>query len=518
MKRSSLILILFLTLLGIADSGYLTYEHFARTLPPCSTNLFIDCGKVLGSPYSLLFGIPVALIGIAHYSILFFNVLLALITGKKLFKFIVVTLSVIGAFASIYFTYLQLIVIGSICLYCTFSAIISFAVFALVMIYQRLEKKELLFLAFGFFYRNFLRKIFFLTDPEFIHERMLSNGEILGRLTPINQLIGVVTRYKDPRLKQKIAGINFDYPVGLAAGFDYEAKLPVISASLGFGFQTVGTITNLPYEGNPKPRLGRLPRSRSLMVNKGFKNPGVDEIIRRLEGEKFQNNIGISIGRTNTIKLSSLKSSIDDIVLAFKKFESAGRQAKINHSYYELNISCPNIIHGKNISFYPPKNLDQLLTAVKKIKIDKPIFIKMPIELTDNETVNILEIIAKHKITGVIFGNLQKNRKDPALVKEEVEKWKVGYFSGKPTFVRSNELIRLAFKKFGIKLIIIGCGGIFSADDAYAKIKLGASLIQLITGMIYQGPQLIPQINLGLIDRLKQDGFKNIREAVGTGV
>ena len=180
-----------------------------------------------------------------------------------------------------------------------------------------------------------------------------------------------------------------------------------------------------------------------------------------------------------------------------------------------MKISCPNIIHGSNVSFYPPKNLSQLLSAVQKIKIKKPIFIKMPIELSDRDILNILNVVIKYKIPGVIIGNLQKNKNDPALVKEEVKKWKVGNFSGKPTFNRSNELIKLTYKKFGKKFIIIGCGGIFSAKDAYTKIKLGASLVQLITGMIYQGPQLIPQINLGLIDFLEQDGFKNIKDAIG---
>ena len=250
------------------------------------------------------------------------------------------------------------------------------------------------------------------------------------------------------------------------------------------------------------------------MVNKGFKNEGVDAIIAKLENKKLEMPIGISIGRTNSPLLLTLKQSIQDIVEAFKKFESS----KVKHKYYELNISCPNIIHGGDISFYPPKNLNQLLSAVEKLRIKKPIFLKMPIERTDRETLYMLDVVTKYKIAGVIIGNLQKNRKDPSLVKEEVRQWKVGNFSGKPTWNRSNELIRLAYKKFGKKLTIIGCGGIFSTDDAYTKIKLGASLIQLITGMIYQGPQLIAQINLGLIDRLKADGFKNIKEAVGVGV
>lgn len=518
MKQKSLCLILFLVFLGVVDSAYLTYEHYAKTIPPCSTSIFIDCGKVLNSKYSNIYGVPVALIGLIHYSLLTLSIFLAIARKNKIFLYLVVTLATVGAFASVYFMYLQLFIIGSICLYCTFSAIISFTIFALAMIYLRKEKKELLLFLFAIFYQKILKNILFLFNAEFIHETMLAKGEFLGRITPVKYIIGRLTRYKNPVLKQKIAGVTFETPVGLAAGFDYEAKLPLITPTLGFGLQTIGTITNMPYEGNPKPRLGRLPLSKSLMVNKGFKNEGAETVINKLEGKRFEIPIGISIGRTNSPLLSTLRQSIQDIIEAFEKFESASRRIKVKHKYYELNISCPNIIHGSNITFYPPKNLKELLTNVEKLKIKKPIFIKMPIEKTNKETLNMLDVISKYKIAAVIIGNLQKNRKDPALVQQEVRKWKVGNFSGKPTFNRSNELIRLAYKKFGKKLTIIGCGGIFSADGAYTKIKLGASLLQLITGLVYQGPQLIAQINYGLIDRLQQDSFKNISDAVGVDV
>src|SRR3990167_4418935 len=304
-KKYVLSLILILTILGVIDSGYLTYEHYAKSIPPCSTSIFIDCGKVLRSSYAMMFGIPVALIGVLHYSFLTLIIFIALITSfwkesrrmsgrlieskkdpiaslqdDKIWKYFIIIQSIVGALASVYFMYLQFFVIGSICLYCTFSAVISFTIFFLVMIYMRKEKKELVLFLFAVFYQNILRKIFFLIDPEFIHETILSRGELLGRITPAKYLIGRITRYKDPALKQKIAGLNFETPVGLAAGFDYEAKLPLITPALGFGFQTIGTITNMPYEGNPKPRLGRLPQSKSLMVNKGFKNEG-EKIINK---------------------------------------------------------------------------------------------------------------------------------------------------------------------------------------------------------------------------------------------
>lgn len=139
----------------------------------------------------------------------------------------------------------------------------------------------------------------------------------------------------------------------------------------------------------------------------------------------------------------------------------------------------------------------------------------MPIEQTDEEIAKMLEVIVSFSVSGVIFGNLQKDRKDKALVLEEVKKYPVGNFSGKPTEQRSNELISLAYKKYGKKLVIIGCGGIFSASDAYRKIKLGATLVQLITGLVFEGPQLIAEINLSLDKLLRKDGFSNISEAIG---
>lgn len=139
----------------------------------------------------------------------------------------------------------------------------------------------------------------------------------------------------------------------------------------------------------------------------------------------------------------------------------------------------------------------------------------MPIEKSDEETLDMLRVIASFPVQGVIFGNLQKNRKEPGLDQKEIEKYKIGNFSGKPTEKRSNELIKLAFQKYGKKLTIIGCGGVFSGKDAYRKIKLGASLVQFITGLVFEGPQLAAQINCELNASLKKDGFKHIGEAIG---
>ncbi len=362
---------------------------------------------------------------------------------------------------------------------------------------------------YAFLYRNFLKRVFFILDPELVHEMITSYGEKLGSHGFSKAVIKRIFFVQNKALEQKVAGINFKNPIGLAAGFDYEAKLTNILPQLSFGFQTVGTITNSAYEGNPKPRLGRLPKSKSLMVNKGFKNPGVKAIIKKLQKCQFETPVGLSIGQTNSAKAVTQKEAVEDIVSSFK----IAAAARVPFGYYELNISCPNL-SGK-VSFYPPENLRDLLSAVTALKLKAPLFIKMPIEATNEAILEMLKIIVEFPVAGVIFGNLQKDRREPSLRKEEVKKFPVGNFSGKPTEKRSNELITLTYKKYGKRLIIIGCGGVFSAGDAYRKIKLGASLIQLITGMIFEGPQLIAQINLELPRLLRQDGFTQIFEAVG---
>lgn len=514
MKNGKFITLLILAFVGVIDAAYLTYEHFARVIPPCHISkiffFIINCQNVLESKYAIIFGIPLALIGLIHYSLLTTIIILALTKNKKIFWVWILLQSTVGALASLYFMYVQFFIIRSICIYCTISAIISLSLFALSFLWLKRERKIFHIYFISFLYRHFLKQIFFLINPEAIHEFILKSGNTLGKNTIAKNLIKFSFQIKDSRLEQTIAGINFSNPVGLAAGFDYEAKLTQILPSLGFGFGTVGTITNLPYQGNPPPMLGRLPKSKSLMVNKGFKNAGVKEIINRLTDVNFEIPIGISIGQTNSRKLKTQNQAVADIVSAFNRFEAS----RVKNSYYELNISCPNLFG--NISFYPSKNLKELLTAVEKLQIKKPVFVKMSIEKNDQKTLKMLDVIFKFQmVKGVIFGNLQKNRKDPALVQEEVKKFQVGNFSGKPTEKRSNELIRLAYKNFKKRFIIIGCGGIFCAQDAYKKIKLGATLVQLITGLVYQGPQLAAQINLELIDLLKKDGFKNISNAIG---
>lgn len=360
----------------------------------------------------------------------------------------------------------------------------------------------------GQIYRKIVKPVFFTFDAEAVHEFMVGNGEFFGKIAPVKSIFNSMFSYQDPRLEQTVVGIRFSNPVGLAAGFDYNAQLTQILGSVGFGFQTVGTMTAEAYEGNPKPRLGRLPKSKSLLVNKGYKNPGIDNIIEKLHSKEFAIPVGLSIGSTNQ-EFRDEKEQIEDFLITFEKAE----KNLSNITHYELNISCPNLKSGE--PFFEPKKLKALLKELDTLKLSKPVFIKMPTDVPSEVLNALLKAADKFQITGAVIGNLTKDRKNPDLDPVEVANAGKGNFSGKPTEKKTNNLLQAAYKEYNSRYIFIGCGGIFSAEDAYRKIKLGATLVQFITGMIYQGPQVVGQINKGLVKLLEQDGYSNISEAIG---
>ena len=513
MKKLFVPLIFLFACLGFLDASYLTWEHYANTLPPCSDHWWVDCDAVLTSSYSVMWGVPVALLGMVQYVVVaglaatLASGLLAPTLRQKISWWLLVQASA-GLIFSLYFVVLQLFVLHAICLYCMVSAVISFSIFFFT--WSFVTDKYTFFLWILAIKYQVLKRFLFLIDPEIIHEYMVKFGEQLGSFKLVQRITAFLFKPPYLTLSQKIAGISFATPIGLSAGFDYEARLTQILHSMGFGFQTIGTISNLYWGGNPKPRLGRLPQSKALLVNKGFKNPGAKAVIEKLNPLTFHNPVGISIGQTNNGQFTTLTEVIQDIMAAFRHFE----KSHVKHAYYELNISCPNLQTALN--FYNPKNLELLLQAIDKLKLQRPVFVKMPISETDETIVALLQVIVRHSPVGVIIGNLQKNRLDPSVVPSERVGLGRGNLSGKPTFRRSNHLIALAYREVHPRLIIIGCGGVFTPEDAYQKIQLGASLIQLITGMIFQGPQVIAQINQGLSELVARDGYQNLSQAIGT--
>lgn len=354
----------------------------------------------------------------------------------------------------------------------------------------------------GFIYRNVLRPVFFLQDPEEVHDRMVRFGNVLGRSRFAQNLLGLFFGYQNIKLEQTVAGMHFKNPIGLAAGFDKEALLPEVLPYVGFGFEEAGSVTALPFEGNERPWMWRIPEAKTLRINYGLKNSGAENIYNRLLKKKLGLVLGISLAKTNSPKTAELNAGIEDYLQSYKIFQNVG-------DYFTINISCPNTCEEKPI-FAEPENLDLLLKAIFALPKTKPVFIKLSPDLPDGQLMGILKLADAYPIDGFVCSNLTKVNKFNHLGK--------GGFSGKAVEDLSNILISKVYKYYEGRKIIIGCGGVFSAKDAYKKIKLGASLIQLITGMIYEGPQLIGEINYGLVELLTQDGYQNISQAVGTNI
>jgi dihydroorotate dehydrogenase subfamily 2 len=365
----------------------------------------------------------------------------------------------------------------------------------------------------GIIYRKIIKPILFRFPADDVHVFFLKTGNFLGTNTFLKKIIGKIFTYKNDILKQDVSGISFENPVGLSAGFDYDADLIGILPSVGFGFHTIGTVTNFPYEGNARPMLGRLPKSKSLLVNKGFKSMGMESVLKKINKREKKIPLGISIGATNR-SYRDINEMSEDIIVSFNRV-----LLENYFDYFELNISCPNLINSEGLKdkFDQPIGLGILLNKLSFLKINKPLFIKMYLEKSVDETLSLAEVADKYSfVKGLIFSNLVKDRTNPSFDKDEIAVAGKGNFSGKPTFELSNNLISEVYKKYKDRFIIIGCGGIFTGADAYEKIKRGATLVQMITGMVYEGPSVIGKINKELALLLKKDGFKNIKEAVGS--
>jgi dihydroorotate dehydrogenase len=356
----------------------------------------------------------------------------------------------------------------------------------------------------GSAYRHIIKPVFFLFDPENVHDFVSAVGRMLGSNPVTRAASRVVMRHHDPILEQDLLGIHFDNPIGLAAGFDKNAQLTKILPDVGFGFAEVGSITGEPCVGNKRPRLWRLKQSNSLLVYYGLKNDGAEAISKRLRGKKFRIPIGISVAKTNSANTVELEAGIADYVKAYRAFNGIG-------SYYTINISCPNAFGGQ--PFSDPVRLEALLAAIDREPHDKPVFVKFPPDLSFAQVDDLLAVLDRHNVQGIICSNLTKDRNNSNIHDKNFPV--VGGMSGKVVEELTNKLIAHVYQKTRGKYLIIGCGGVFTAADAYKKIRFGASLIQMITGMIFRGPQVIGEINHGLAQLLRRDGYNNVTEAVG---
>ena len=332
-------------------------------------------------------------------------------------------------------------------------------------------------------YKSILRPIFFKFDPEKVHHFtffVLKNFGFLIRLffpKPI----------EDKRLERELFGLKFKNPVGLAAGFDKNAVLFNELADLGFGFVEIGTVTPKPQTGNPKKRLFRLIEDEGIINRMGFNNEGLEQIVKNLKKSNHKVIIGGNIGK-NTATMPENYTA--DYVECFE-----GLHAYVD--YFVLNVSCPNV--SSHAKLEDADYLKELITEVQKINTTKekpkPILLKIAPDLNKNQLDEIVELVAETKIDGIIATNTSISRDNLKTPKETLEKIGNGGLSGKPIREKSTEVIRYLAEKSNKSFPIIGVGGIHSAEDAIEKLEAGASLVQIYTGFIYEGPDLINEIN-----------------------
>ena len=357
-------------------------------------------------------------------------------------------------------------------------------------------------------YVRIAKPIMFRFSPDAVHERVIMLARTIGRTRPVRWLLRAMWQHQSPALAQTIHGLDFTNPVGVSAGFDKNAQAVPLLESIGLGYATVGSITGHACKGNDRPWFHRLPKEQSIVVNAGLPNVGSRAISQRLKADTLTASRGIplviSVARTNSRKSSTDSEAITDYITALTRLRPFA-------DAFELNISCPNTYGGE--PFTTPGRLTKLLEAVDALGLAQPVFVKMPSNLPWSEFDKLLAVITTHHVAAVTIANLRKDRRGI-----EVDPGVKGNLSGKPTRARSDELIARTYSKYGRRLTIIGVGGIFTAEDAYAKITHGASLVGLVTGLIYEGPQVIGAINEGLEQLMKADGFTHISQAIGSAI
>ena len=346
---------------------------------------------------------------------------------------------------------------------------------------------------------SILRPFIFNLDPEIAHNLAIKSLKF-------NYLPTKLFEVEDEEmLNINCLGKKFSNPIGLAAGFDKSAEVYNSLIRFGFGFVEVGTVTPLKQSGNTKPRLFRLEEDEALINRLGFNNDGIEIVKNRIKSEKSKGILGINIGPNK-----NTKNQKNDFRLGLENFFNIA-------DYITINISSPNTQGLRD--FHDQEKLKDLLLTLNKIKKDKktdiPLLLKISPDITDIDIEKITDTAIKNKISAIILTNTTNGNRD--WLASEIKK-EQGGLSGVPLQKISTNMIKKFHKKLNGSIPIIGVGGVNSGKSAYEKIIAGASLLQLYTGLVYKGPTVVKEIKKELIKILKAEGFKNIKEAIGTGL
>ncbi len=338
-------------------------------------------------------------------------------------------------------------------------------------------------------YKKIIRPILFSFDPESIHHFAF---DMIKLSSPFSKLIAPhLFQVKSTRLERNIAGLHFNNPVGIAAGFDKNAELIDELEQFGFGFIEIGTVTPRPQKGNPLPRLFRLPNDQALINRMGFNNLGVDAVVQRLKKRKTKLTIGGNIGKNTDTPNDKAK---EDYIYCFNALYDYV-------DYFVVNVSCPNVkdlTKLQDVDF-----LEDLLLSLNKIDKEKganrPIFIKISPDLNSSQLDDIIQLISVTKIAGVIATNTSAARENLSYSVDKINEIGNGGLSGRPIREMSTKTIKYLSDNSNKAFVIIGVGGIMSAEDALEKINAGADLVQVFTGFIYQGPRIVKEINQAIL-------------------
>jgi dihydroorotate dehydrogenase len=340
-------------------------------------------------------------------------------------------------------------------------------------------------------YKALIKPFFFLFNPERIHHATFTLLRLTLALPGFKGFFKYWFCIEDERLKTEVFGIQFPNPVGLAAGFDKDAKLFNELEYVGFGFVEIGTVTPVAQPGNPKPRLFRLPKDEALINRMGFNNGGVEAAAIRLSHRKTKIIIGGNIGKN---KVTPNENALSDYVTCFEELYDYV-------DYFVVNVSSPNTPNLRALQEKEPLKalLGELMNLNQTKPVQKPILLKIAPDLTHDQLDDIIEIVGETKIAGIIATNTTIAREPLITDKSMVEAIGAGGLSGKPVKDKSTEVIRYLSQKSGGSFPIVGVGGIHSEQDALEKLAAGASLVQLYTGYIYEGPGLIKRINKAIL-------------------
>ena len=364
-------------------------------------------------------------------------------------------------------------------------------------------------------YRIFLRPAVFLQDSEKAHSRILS---VLSRMSRSRFSLSMLgTLYRSPELPVKLFNLDFSNPVGVAAGMDKNGAAVPSWQSIGYGFCEIGGVTLHEQPGNPKPRMFRVSKDKALINRMGFNNIGAHALQKKLQYWKDKglwpdSPVGINLGKSKVTPLEEAPSDYSGSIKILWK----------HADFFVINVSSPNTPGLRDLQ--ESKNLDSIIKKCCEINkecseeddnTEKPLLVKIAPELDDGFLEDIVKLVKKHKLSGIIATNTTVDRPETTHASSKKIYKETGGLSGAPLNDKSTEMIRKIYKLTKGKIPIIGVGGIFTADDAWEKITAGASIVQLYTGLVFEGPGIAKSIVKGLKKRVASEGLESISDAVG---